>query len=76
MNELSCNTFHDIRNDFKKLDVITMITEHDYITGSNRRLWEIGRFSMKTKAVCGKNLINSQKLNGESTRNILLNDDV
>ena len=28
MNELSCKTFRDIRNDFKKLDVIT---EQDYI---------------------------------------------
>ena len=28
MNELSCKTFLDIRNDFKKLDVIT---EQDYI---------------------------------------------
>ena len=28
MNELSCKTFLDIRNDLKKLDVIT---EQDYI---------------------------------------------
>ena len=28
MNELSCKTFLDIRNDLKRLDVIT---EHDYI---------------------------------------------
>ena len=34
-----------------------------------KQTWEIGRFSMETKRYVGK-------LNGESTRNILLNDDV
>ena len=41
--------------------------------GGQTDVWEIGRFSMKNKTVCGKTLMNSQKLKGESTRNILLN---
>ena len=39
---------------------------------------DVGNREVKreNKAVCGKTLMNSQKLNGESTRNILLNEDV
>ena len=39
-----------------------------------KQTWEIGRFSMKTRRYVGKTFMNSHKLNGESTRNILLNE--
>ena len=40
-----------------------------------KQTWEIGRSSIKTRWYVGK-LMNSHKLNGEDTRNILLNENV
>ena len=43
-----------------------------YFTGL-KQTWE---FYRENKAVCGKTFMNSHKLNGESTRNTLLNEAV
>ena len=51
------------------------INEYTYTMGL-KQTWEIGRFSRKIRRYIEKTLINSQKLNSESTHNILLNEAV
>ena len=51
------------------------MSKANIISGPNQT-WEIGRFSMKTRRYLGKTLMNSQKLNGESNRNIIMNETV
>ena len=37
---------------------------------------DVGNWDENKAVICGKTFMDSQKLNGESTRNILLNDAV
>ena len=50
----------------------------DLLTQRHGTQTDVGNceFSHKNKAICGKTFMNSHKINGESTRNILLNEAV